>query len=523
MKNLTAFLLLLVSSIVFGSERPNIVIVYVDDLGWADTSVAMMISDPESKSDFNQTPYLEKLAARGIVFSNAYAPAPTCTPSRKSIQFGKTPGRLGYTFVHDVLALQKKLSWKDEVSMADVVKAAEGNYITAHFGKGMSGDRMETIGYDITDEIDGNATNDNFHGEYITIKDRQPLPEDNPKRMASLQKSSVEFIEEYGGKRPFFMMVSHYAVHVPHAARADLIEKYRKLPRGKYLDDEDYLPEDQISQSRKISHWRLQYAAMLEEVDQGLGAIMEALAKTGQTDNTLVIFTSDNGGGLNPNGTLRGGKANLYEGGLRVPFVAAGPGVREGVQCDVAINQWDLLPTLHDYVESEKELPNNLDGGSLRPVFEFGNDAKVERPVEGFVYHYPCYFAPPLTVIRLGDYKLMEHHLTGEQKLFNVATDYYEQQNLIKDFPGKAAELKQVMDRYLEEIDAEDVQDVYKARFAELDRFERGAIEQHKKRIEKADGDKQLIAQADQWLQEQLERFDRNRKECRENMQGKTF
>ena len=523
MKNLTAFLLLLVSSIVFGSERPNIVIVYVDDLGWADTSVAMMISDPESKSDFNQTPYLEKLAARGIVFSNAYAPAPTCTPSRKSIQFGKTPGRLGYTFVHDVLALQKKLSWKDEVSMADVVKAAEGNYITAHFGKGMSGDRMETIGYDITDEIDGNATNDNFHGEYISIKDRQPLPEDNPKRMASLQKSSVEFIEEYGGKRPFFMMVSHYAVHVPHAARADLIEKYRKLPRGKYLDDEDYLPEDQISQSRKISHWRLQYAAMLEEVDQGLGAIMEALAKTGQTDNTLVIFTSDNGGGLNPNGTLRGGKANLYEGGLRVPFVAAGPGVREGVQCDVAINQWDLLPTLHDYVESEKELPNNLDGGSLRPVFEFGNDAKVERPVEGFVYYYPCYFAPPLTVIRLGDYKLMEHHLTGEQKLFNVATDYYEQQNLIKDLPGKAAELKQVMDRYLEEIDAEDVQDVYKARFAELDRFERGAIEQHKKRIEKADGDKQLIAQADQWLQEQLERFDRNRKECRENMQGKTF
>ena len=523
MKNLTAFLLLLVSSIVFGSERPNIVIVYVDDLGWADTSVAMMISDPESKSDFNQTPYLEKLAARGIVFSNAYAPAPTCTPSRKSIQFGKTPGRLGYTFVHDVLALQKKLSWKDEVSMADVVKAAEGNYITAHFGKGMSGDRMETIGYDITDEIDGNATNDNFHGEYISIKDRQPLPDDNPKRMASLEKSSVEFIEEYGGKRPFFLMVSHYAVHVPHAARADLIEKYRKLPRGKYLDDEDYLPEDQISQSRKISHWRLQYAAMLEEVDQGLGAIMEALAKTGQTDNTLVIFTSDNGGGLNPNGTLRGGKANLYEGGLRVPFVAAGPGVREGVQCDVAINQWDLLPTLHDYVESEKELPNNLDGGSLRPVFEFGNDAKVERPVEGFVYHYPCYFAPPLTVIRLGDYKLMEHHLTGEQKLFNVATDYYEQQNLIKDLPGKAAELKQVMDRYLEEIDAEDVQDVYKARFAELDRFEREAIEQHKKRIEKADGDKRLIADADKWLQEQLERFDRNRKECRENMQGKTF
>ncbi|MBA63213.1 MAG: sulfatase [Planctomycetaceae bacterium] len=523
MKTFMVILLMLASTVIVAGERPNFIIVYVDDLGWADTSVPMMLSDPESKSDFNQTPNLEKLAAHGMIFSNAYAPAPTCTPSRKSIQFGKTPGRLGYTFVHDVLALQKKLSWKDEVSMADVLKAADPDYITAHFGKGMSGDRMDTIGYDITDEIDGNATNDNFHGEYHSIKDREPLPPHNPKRMATLQKSSVEFIQEYGGKRPFFMMVSHYAVHVPHAARADLIEKYRKLPRGKYLQDEDYLPANQISESRKISHWRLQYAAMLDEVDQGLGVIMDAVEKAGQVDNTFIIFTSDNGGGLNPNGALRGGKANLYEGGLRVPFVVTGPGVRTGVQCDVPVNQWDLLPTLHDYSESEEKLPEDIDGGSLRPVFEFGNDAGVERPVKGFVYHYPCYFAPPLTVIRLGDYKLMEHHLTGEKKLFNVATDYYEQQNLIRDFPQKAAELKAVMDRYLEEIDAEDVQDVYQARFAELDRFEKGAIEQHKKRIERAAGDKKQIAEANLWLQEQLERFDRNRKECRANMQGKTF
>ena len=192
-------------------------------------------------------------------------------------------------------------------------------------------------------------------------------------------------------------------------------------------------------------------------------------------------------------------------------------------RCDVAINQWDLLPTLHDYSESDEALPEDLDGGSLRPVFEYGNAAKVERNVEGFVYHYPCYFAPPLTVIRLGDYKLMEHHLTGEQKLFNVATDYYEQQNLVEDLPQKAAELKAVMDKYLEEIDAEDVQDVYQARFAELDRFEKNAREQYKKRIERAGEEKRLIDEANNWLREQLERFDRNRKECRENMQGKMF
>ena len=157
----------------------------------ADTSVRMMDSDPDSASDFHQTPHLEELARRGMKFSCAYAPSPTCTPSRKSIQFGKTPGRLQYTFVHDVLALQRKLKWKDETSLADVVKATDANYVTAHFGKGMSGEQMKTIGYDITDEVDGAADNGNFHGEFVSLKNHVPLPPDNPKPMASLKKGSV--------------------------------------------------------------------------------------------------------------------------------------------------------------------------------------------------------------------------------------------------------------------------------------------------------------------------------------------
>ena len=504
-------------------ERPNIVIFYVDDLGWADTSVRMMESDPNSASDFHQTPHLAALAKGGMKFSNAYAPAPTCTPSRKSIQFGKTPGRLGYTFVHDVLALQRKLEWKDETSLADVVKAADPNYITAHFGKGMGNERMETIGYDVTDELEPHGDNGNFHGDYISIKNRTKLPPDNPKRMASLRKSSVDFVNAHSGKRPFLMMVSHYAVHVPHAARADLIKKYRKLPRGKFLTDSDYLPVDEMPKGKVISSWRLQYAAMLEECDEGLGAIVAALKKTGQLDNTLIIFTSDNGGGLGPNGILRGGKANLYEGGLRVPFVVAVPGVKAGAQCDVPVSQWDLLPTLHDYAKSTPPLPKHLDGASRRGVFEKGNASEGKRPEEGFVFHYPCYFAPPLTVIRLGDYKLMEHHLSGEQKLFNVKTDYSEQTNLIESMPEKASELRKVMMRYLDAIDAEDVQDVYKARFAGLEHFELMARQNHKKSIERAKGDQKLITEADARLKEQLERFERNRKECRANMQGKTF
>ncbi len=504
-------------------ERPNFVIVYVDDLGWADTSVRMMDADPESASDFHQTPHLENLARRGMKFSSAYAPAPTCTPSRKSIQFGKTPGRLGYTFVHDVLALQRKLEWKDETSLADVLKKADPTYISAHFGKGMGGEQMDTIGYEVTDEVDGNADNGNFHGEYISLRDRIPLPPDNPKRMNSLKNRSVKFISEHGGKRPFFLMVSHYAVHVPHAARADLIEKYRNLPRGKYCKDDDYLPIEEMPKGKVISSWRLQYAAMLEEVDEGLGAIVDAVEKAGQLDNTYILFTSDNGGGLTPNGTLSGGKANLYEGGLRVPFVVAGPGVKAGAQCDVPIVQWDLLPTLHDLSGSEEDLPKELDGGSLRNVIEQGNVGEVTRPVEGFTFHYPCYFAPPLSVIRLGDYKLMEHLLTGERKLFNVASDYREQNNLIYENPKKAMELKKVMTDYLDSIDAEQIEDVYQARFAELDRFEVMAKLVHARAIEKADGDEKVIAKANERLASDLDRFEKNRKECREQMIGTTF
>ena len=505
------------------ADRPNVIIVYVDDLGWADTSVRMMNSDPDSASDFHQTPHLEELASKGMKFSCAYAPAPTCTPSRKSIQFGKTPGRLQYTFVHDVLALQKNLEWKDETSLADVVKAADSSYITAHFGKGMSGEQMETIGYDVTDEVDGNADNGNFHGEYVNLKYRVPLPPDNPKRMGSLKKSSVDFVNKHGGKRPFFMMVSHYAVHVPHAARAELIEKYRNLPRGKYCKDDDYLPVEEISKGKKISSWRLQYAAMVDEVDEGLGAIVAAVRKTGQLDNTYIIYTSDNGGGLTPNGTLRGGKANLYEGGLRVPFVVAGPGIKNGMQCDIPIVQWDLLPTLHDLADSDSTLPENLDGGSLRSVFEKANEGKVTRPVKAFVFHYPCYFAPPLSVIRMGDYKLMEHLLTGEQKLFNVNVDYQEKTNLIGEQPQKARELKESMSRYLDSIEAEDIQDVYQARFAELNRFESMARQVHIQAIKQAKDDPNVIAAADARLANDLLRFEKNRKECREKMSEKTF
>ena len=441
------------------AQKPNFLIVYVDDLGWADTSVRMMKGDPESASDFHQTPHLEQLARRGMVFSNAYAPAPTCTPSRKSIQFGKTPGRLQYTFVHDVLALERKLKWQDELSLADVVKAADASYVTAHFGKGMGGEQMKTIGYDVTDEIDGKADNGNFHGDFVSLRNRVPLPADNPKRMASLRKSSVDFLKQHSGKRPFLMMVSHYAVHVPHAARPDLIEKYRRLPRGKHCQDEDYLPTELIPEGRKISHWRLQYAAMLEELDEGLGAMVVELRKTGQLDNTLIIFTSDNGGLSTSEGSptsnlpLRGGKGWLYEGGIREPYLIKWPSMHHpGSTSSYPVSSVDFYPTLLELAGLPLKPDQHLDGVSLVPLLE-----GKTLPSRSMFWHYPHYSNQggfPGGAIRSGPWKAIERYEDGTVHLYHLLDDPGETHDLSSQHPEKLASLRSELHRWYREVDA---------------------------------------------------------------------
>lgn len=177
--------------------------------------------------------------------------------------------------------------------------------------------------------------------------------------------------------------------------------------------------------------------------------------------------------------------------------------------------QWDFLPTIHDLAGVSQPLPEDLDGGSLRSVFEQGNAGSVERPVEGMVFHYPCYFAPPLSVIRVGDYKYMKHLLTGEMQLFNLKSDYSEKQNLAKAMPEKAAELDKILEDYLKSIDAEDVQDVYQARLEELDHFEAQSREIFTRESARLDpvADAAEIAKMKKRLDDNLARFDKNREE----------
>ncbi|MHC4201916.1 MAG: sulfatase-like hydrolase/transferase [Planctomycetota bacterium] len=207
---------------------------------------------------------------------------------------------------------------------------------------------------------------------------------------------------------------------------------------------------------------------MIENLDTSLGMLLDKVDKLGIRESTYVIFTSDNGGGFRGNAPLGGGKANLWEGGIRVPMVVRGPGVRAGCQCDVPVAGWDFLPTISDLVGNGNALPDGIDGGSLRPLFEKGNAGAVRRGTEALVFHFPWYANLPMSAIRLGEYKLMKNLNTGEVRLFNLAEDIGEGTDLSGAMPAKTKELHGLLTEYLTAVDAETVEDMRAARRKEL-------------------------------------------------------
>ena len=473
----------------FAKDSPNFIIIYMDDLGWHQTSVRMMDSEPLSKHPFYKTPNVERLAEMGMCFSNAYAPTATCTGSRVSIQFGQTSARTQYRYVFDVYhKKQRPEGYAGQYSLADSVKTAGKNYITAHFGKGMS-EKLKMVNYDVTDEYEEHAPNGNLHGEKIDIPTREDLPPDNPKRIYSLIDESMKFLKKNAGKRPFMMMVSHYSVHVPHAASKKYMDKWQ----AKY--DALEKPTDKEELRLFERECKPLYGAMLEETDQHIGIILDYLKKVGELDNTYVIFTSDNGSECIPrtkenrrnNGPLQEGKYSCFEGGIRVPFIVSGPGIRGGAYCDVPVVQWDLLATLHDLSGNETPLPGDIDGGSLKNVFFKGNKGKVKRGAPGIIHHFPSHYQVPISAIRIGDYKFMRNMNTDEKKLFNVVVDYREKNDLAQKMPKKAASMDKMLRTYIEEVDGGDVKDSYQAFYETMDDFEGRAVENHKRKMKELD------------------------------------
>ena len=478
MKLLKLTLLLIVATVPLAGASPNFIIIYADDLGYTQTSVPMMKDRPELGHSLHQTPHLERLAARGMRFSNAYCPSPVCTSSRASIQFGMTTARVGCVSIHDVVMNKRKVDFKKNLSLAEMLTQSRKGYHSGFFGKGCTPlGWFKDHGYDETDFIHKHP-NGNGHGDWWEPAEKTPIPVDDPKRLFSLARNSIGYLERRASdKKPFFLTISHYALHVRNMSLKSTRRKYLDLVAeregiadeipdiSKFDDNADEMPV------KLRSHWeRANYAAMMENMDTSIGMVLDKLKELSLEEKTYVIFSSDNGGGSS-NKPLQGGKAKMWEGGIRVPMIVAGPGIPANSQCDVPVAQWDYLPTMHKLAGSEAPLPKDLDGVSLRSVLKKGNEGKLPKRDTGLVFHFPAHYTIPITSYRDGDYKLMRHLNTGEIKLFDVAKDMGETKDLSKSMPEKKAAMVRKLDAYLKKVGAWTMEEVYKTRLEELEKW----------------------------------------------------
>jgi len=457
------------------TEPPNFVLVYVDDLGWAETSVEMIKGRADTRSDYYQTPHIERMAREGMVLSACYSPSTLCAPSRNSLLHGMTPSRLRYTVLSSVEA---KKQYMGKITIPQALKKANANYRTAHFGK-WHNDSIKPLeaGYDVSDGPNGNGPGD------FADDGKTTLSESDPKRMFSLTEKSVQFMEQQvASKRPFFLQLSHYAMHIWHDSLKETREKYRKLPKGSKYQSKDDAPEESVSISMYNHGWIINYAAMLDDMDRATGVLLDAIDELGIATNTFVIFTSDNGGGFRGNTPLRGGKGSLYEGGIRMPTVVRGPGVSPGTHCDVPVVQWDFLQTFYDLAGGIQPLPRELDGGSLRDVFLRGNGGEVLRNTEPLVFHFPWHTGDPESVIRLGNFKLRKNLDSQKVELYDVVNDIRERNDLSASMPGLVRKLDNQRSSYLDSVNAETVTLIRRNYVALL---EGGWIANGKKRFEK--------------------------------------
>jgi arylsulfatase A len=440
------------------NSSPNFIFILTDDQGWPATSVQMHPTRKDARSDYFQTPNLERFASQGMRFSQGYAPAALCSPTRRSLQFGQMPVRQG-----DEIFAERYPINNTRPTIPRILKSINPKYVAAHFGKWDHRTDLtpEHLDYDESDGNVGNSpgsiTSDFDNKEKWS---KYTVTED-PKRIFSLTDRSLDFmIRSVKEKRPFYLQISHWAVHVDMQTRRESLEKYEKLPKGK-------------------KHNVPAFAGMTFDLDVGVGKILDKIDQLGITDNTYVIYMADNGaaGWIPPNTPrnlsnpttyeipsrnqpLRGGKWVTFEGGIRVPFIVRGPGIKPNSFCNVPVVGWDILPTIADIAGYKQKLSTEIDGGSFLPLLKNEGHGSVERPNSGLVFHrYSDSYGH--TAIRVGDFKLVKFWREDKMLLFNLKDDFEEITDLSKAMPEKVQELhKQLMD-YLVSVDS-DVLTLYK-------------------------------------------------------------
>jgi arylsulfatase A len=427
------------------SPRPNFVFILADDLGWADLGCY--------GSDLHETPNIDKLARQGMRFTDAYAAAPVCSPTRASIMTGKYPARLHMTIWYEASAnppgsrklippvTQGNLP-HEQVTIAEVLKDA--GYFTAHVGKwhlGDAGHYPQTQGFDVN--IGGtfwgaSATyfypysgSKRYGGEYRYVPHLE-FGAEGEYLTDRLTDEALRVMDKVKDK-PFYLNLCYHTVHTPIEGKPKLVEYYKNKVRP------------------GMNHQNYEYAAMVYSLDENVGRVLDKIDELGVADRTIVVFFSDNGGYINEfnqkvvtnNYPLRCGKGSLYEGGVREPLIVRWPGVtKAGSVCSEPASSIDFYPTILDMTGLAGDSKHNtdMDGLSLVPLLK-NPAAKLKR--QALYWHYPHYYptTTPVSSIRQGDWKLLEYFEDNHIELYDLKNDIGEQNNLAKTTPEKAEEL----------------------------------------------------------------------------------
>jgi arylsulfatase A-like enzyme len=479
------------------TKQPNFVFILGEGQGWTSTSVQMDDTNPDSKSNYFHTPNLEKLASQGMRFAQFYAPSPRCTASRAALFTGMSPAQLHMTFLSEgggggggrpggpngqnrpgangpggpirpggpngaggpnrpgangaglggraprgvgesnfsetgsrVVPPQLVMELPaEDVTIGELLKQA--GYATAHFGKWHVGRvNPSEDGFDENDGPTGNAG-----------PNRNESP--NPKEAYGMTDRGIAFMgRQVKAGKPFYLQLSHYPGGGIEAATKESIDQARTFPGNNVRNQ-----------------LRLGPAAVALDMDKTIGMVLKSIDELGIADHTYVVYTADHGSpGRSGNEPLHSGKGNVYEGGIRVPMIIRGPGIKPGVCSHVMATGVDLYPTFADLAHVKDPLPKAIEGGSLTSVLTGAGKGAIKRPREEFVVHFPHYDKDndgPVSAILLGNFKLIRNYDTETVKLFDLSKDLTERNDLAKSMPEKVTELDHRLSEYLKSVNAQ--------------------------------------------------------------------